>query len=176
MVALLLPAVCGALELGPVRADKSGISFISRQMGMPIEGRFERFNANIAFDPEHPEKGRAVVEIEMASIDAGNPDSNEEVRTPGWFDVERFKVAKFEAAAFKSAGAGYEAAGALTIKGVTKQVVVPFAVKPGDGVSILEGSVPISRKEYGVGTAEWAEIVGDEVKLVFRFALGSGVK
>ena len=173
IVLTLVAAVCQAVEFGQIHPEKSKISFISRQMGVPIEGKFGKFNAQVVIDPDHPEAAKAQVEIEMASIDAGNPDSNEEVRNKGWFDIEQFKTAKFEANSFKAQGAGaYEAVGKMTIKGVTQPVMVPFTVKLENNIAILEGLFPISRKQYGIGTADWLEIVGDEVKLLFRFNLG----
>lgn len=173
VILTLISAACPAVEYGQIHSEKSSITFISQQMGVPIDGKFDKYNARIAFDPDHPETAGAQVEIEMASIDAGNPDSNDEVRTKGWFDVERFKTAKFEASGFKARGAGtYEAAGKMTIKGVTQQVMVPFTVKLENNAATLEGLFPISRKQYGIGTADWLEVVGDEVKLLFRFNLG----
>ena len=59
----------------------------------------------------------------------------------------------------------------MTIKGLTQPVKVPFLVKLENNIATLEGNFPISRKQYGIGTAEWAEIVGDEVKLLFHFNL-----
>lgn len=168
----MVSAACHAVEFGQIHPEKSNITFISRQMGVPIEGKFGKYNAHIAFDPDHPEAARAQVEIEMASIDAGNPDSNDEVRTKGWFDIEQFRTAKFESSGFKARGGSYEAEGKMTIKGVTQPVMVPFTVKLENNVAILEGLFPISRKQYGIGTADWLEVVGDEVKLLFRFNLG----
>lgn len=168
----LISFACQAVEYGAVDPKKSSVSFISRQMGVPIDGGFGSFQASIAFDPERPEAAHAKVEIDVGSIDAGNPDADDEVRGKGWFDVAQFRTARFEADKFKVSGPGsFEAAGRMTIKGVTQEVLVPFRARVENGVAVLEGLFPISRKQYGLGTAEWMEIVADEVKLRFRFAL-----
>lgn len=168
---MLLTSVTGStVELGILQADKSRITFISKQMGVPIEGKFGQFNAKIAFDPAHPETAKAHVEIAMESIDAGNPDSNEEIRLSGWFNTDKFKTAVFEADSFKlSSDGSYEAMGKMTIKGITQPVKVIFSATQTDTVATIDGNLLISRKQFGIGTAEWAEIVGDEVKLLFHF-------
>lgn len=173
IVMSMTSVACQAMEFGRLQPDASSITFVSKQMGVPIEGKFSAFNAQIAFDPDHPETTKAQVEIKMTSIDAGNPDSNDEVRSKGWFNVEQFKTAKFESVSFKANGGGfYEAMGKMTIKGVTQPVKIPFAVKLENNIATLEGNFPISRKQFGIGTSDWTDIVGDEVKLLFHFNLG----
>lgn len=166
-------AVCHAMEFGRLHADKSSITFVSKQMGVPIEGKFGKFDAQIAFNPDHPDTTKAQIRIEMASIDAGNPDADEAVRSRGWFNIEQFKTAKFESVSIKPNGSGrYEATGNMTIKGVTQPVKIPFAIKLDSNIATLEGNFPISRKQFGIGTADWTDIVGDEVRLQFHINLG----
>lgn len=168
----LLPLALQAAEYHQVDPKKSSVSFVSRQMGVPVGGSFAAFQASIRFDPEHPEAAAARVDIDIDSIDAGNPDADAEVRSPAWFDVGRFKTATFEAVRFKSAGVGqYEAVGKMTIKGVSQELLVPFRARVENDVAVLEGTFPISRKQYGLGSGDWLEIVGDEVGLTFLFTL-----
>jgi len=55
---------------------------------------------------------------------------------------------------------------------VTQTVKIPFAIKLDSNFATLEGNFPISRKQFGIGTADWTDIVGDEVRLQFHFNLG----
>lgn len=178
IVSSLLAAalIAQAAEFNALQPAKSGISFVSKQMGVPVEGKFGRFSAQIAFDPDKPAGGRARIDIEMASIDAGSAEANEEVKGKDWFNIKAFPSASFESSALRAAGAGrFEAVGKLTIKNVSRNVTVPFSFKPAGDTAVVEGSIPISRKQFGIGTGEWAdeETVADEVQLRFKFVVAA---
>lgn len=81
MLASLLAA---AAELSAVQLDKSSIAFVSRQMNVPVEGAFKQFSAQIHIDPARPGTGRARIDIDLASIDAGNDEANDEVKGKNW--------------------------------------------------------------------------------------------
>lgn len=165
-----------AAEYTTLLPAKSGISFVSRQMGVPVDGKFARFSAQIAFDPEKPATGRARIDIDMGSIDAGSAEANEEVKGKDWFNIKAYPQASFESTGIRSAGAGrFEAAGKLTIKNVTRNVAVPFSFRKDGDTAIVEGTIPISRKQFGIGTGEWAdeETVADEVQLRFKLNVGA---
>lgn len=173
------PLVAGpvlAAEFNVVQAEKSAVSFVSKQMGVPVEGRFKKFAAQISLDPKQPEKGKAQIEIDAASIDAGNSDANDEVKGKAWFSVREFPTAKFVAGAIKSTGNGrYEAAGKMTIKGRTRDVVAPFSAKVNGATLLIDGAIPILRLQYGIGDGAWTDtgVVADEVQVRFHFTLAA---
>jgi polyisoprenoid-binding protein YceI len=172
----LLPPVAVANEFGVVLAEKSGITFVSKQMGAPSEGRFGKFSARITFDPAKPEQGRAQIDVDLTSIDAGSADANEEVNSKVWFNTREFPTARFVAPSLKPLGGGrYEATGKMTIKGKTRDVVAPFTAKIDGNTAVLEGSIPIQRLQYGIGDGVWADtsVVADEVQVRFRFTLSA---
>ena len=80
------------IEYSAVQADKSTIAFTSRQMGVPVQGRFPKFTSRIAFDPAKPESAKVDISIDLASIDAGSQDANDEVVGKQWFNVKMFPV------------------------------------------------------------------------------------
>ena len=174
-----LPLLAAAAEFNAVLPDKSRIAFISRQMGVPVEGGFRKFAAQVAFDPARPEAGRAQIEIELASIDAGSAEADEEVKGKGWFNTREFPTANFVAAGVKALGGGrYEAKGRMTIKGRTREVVAPFSYKADGANAVLEGSIPVMRLQFGVGEGVWSDTatVADEVQVKFRFTVAAGSK
>ncbi|MBU1978314.1 MAG: YceI family protein, partial [Gammaproteobacteria bacterium] len=71
ILSLLSSSFAYGAELSAVQLDKSTIAFVSRQMNVPVEGIFQQFSAQISIDPARPEAGRARIEIDLASIDAG---------------------------------------------------------------------------------------------------------
>jgi len=179
MPALLLSLLAStgmAAEFNAVQPDKSAINFVARQMGVPVDGKFKKYAAQIAFDPAKPEAGKAQIEIDLASIDAGSAEANDEVKGKAWFNTREFPLAKFVAGSVKPLGGSrYEANGKMTIKGKTRDVVAPFSAKVDGGSLLIDGVIPILRLQYGIGDGLWADTatVADEVQVRFRFTLSA---
>jgi polyisoprenoid-binding protein YceI len=173
---LVLAASTAAMAQAPKKVDaaKSSIRFVTKQMNVPVEGQFRKFDATVAFDPEKPESTKAQFEVELGSIDLGNAEGETEARRKLWFNVDAFPKAKFVASSVKQLAPGkYEAAGALTIKGTTQNIVVPFTLSDAAGARIVEGQFPLKRLQYKIGEAQWSDTdtVADEVLVRFRFVL-----
>ena len=168
-----------AAEFGVVQPARSGVSFVSKQMGVPVEGDFKKFSAQIAIDPARPEAGRARIDVDLDSVDAGGPLVNDEVKGRDWFSTKEFPTASFVSAAVKSLGGGrFEAAGKMTLKGRTRDFRAPFTLKQEGGLLLLEGSFPLKRLDFGIGSGEWGDpsVVADEVQVKVRFALAPAAK
>lgn len=174
------------LPAGPVLAnpydriltDQSRISFVSRQMGVPVEGEFRRFSGQIAFDPARPEAARATLEVELASFDMGSREVYDEVVSRNWFDVRQFPTARFVATSLRHLGGDrYEVRGQMTIKGRTRDITVPVTFRPQGRNALLEGSFPLRRLDYGIGTGPWGDtsVVADEVQVRFRLVAAEAV-
>lgn len=176
IVAANLVGNASAAEFNAVQLDKSAVSFVSKQMGVPVEGRFKKFAAQISFDPAKPEFGKAQIDIDLTGIDAGSSDANDEAKGKAWFNVREFPSAKFVSGGIKALGNGrYEASGKMTIKGRTRDVVAPFSTKLDGGNLQVDGAIPILRLQYGIGDGAWADVgtVADEVQVRFRFTLAA---
>ena len=174
-----LPLAAQAVEYNLVQPEKSRVTFVSKQMGVPVEGGFGKFAAQIAFDPAKPEAGRAQIDLDLASIDAGSAEANDEVKSKAWFDTRQFPRASFVSTGVKPLGGGrYEARGKMTIKGKTRDVVAPFSFKADGSAAVLEGVIPVMRLQFGVGEGLWSDTgtVADEVQVKFRFTVAAGKK
>ena len=167
--ALLAPFMAPALaQIDPA---KSSVVAVSRQMGVPVEGKFQRFSAQVSFDPAKPAEGRASIDIDIASFDLGDADFNRETAKKEWFDAAKFPKATFVTTAIKPAGPGkFDAAGKLTIKGITRDVVAPVSFKAEGGQQVFEGVLPIKRLAFNIGEGEWKDTstVADDVQIRFR--------
>ena len=175
MLAATLAAL-GAAAQAPQKiiVAKSTIRFVSKQMNVPVEGQFRKFDATVAFDPAKPQDTRAEFEVDLASIDLANEEGEAEARRKPWLDVAAFPRAKFVAASVRQVAPGrYEASGALTIKGTTRDVVAPFTLSDAGGVRTVEGQFPLRRLQFKIGEGVWSDTdtVADEVLVRFRFAL-----
>lgn len=176
IAALLVSAhasLAHAVELGAVALDKSQVSFTSKQMGVPVEGTFKKFSAQLSFDPVKPETGKALVEIDTASVDAGSAEANEEVVGKNWFNVKQFPTAKFVSTGVKPLGNDrYDVSGKLTIRDKTRDVTIPFTLATQGGSTQFLGNFTIKRLDYDIGRGGgWdVDTVADEVSIKFKIA------
>jgi len=172
MLAVAVPAAAQA----PKKIDraKSSIRFVSKQMNVPVEGQFKRFDATVAFDPAKPEATKAEFEVDLASIDMGSEEGDTEAKRKPWLNIEVFPKATFVADSVKASGPGkYVATGKLTIKGISQPITAPFTLADSAGARVVEGQFPLKRLQFKIGEGPWADTdtVADEIVVRFRFTL-----
>jgi polyisoprenoid-binding protein YceI len=173
-LSMLLVAAEQAAAQG-VLIDKSEIRFVSKQMGVKVEGRFRKWKANVVFLPGALAQSKAEFDIDLASIDLASSESEAEVRGREWFDTARFPVAHFASTSITDRGANrYDIAGQLTVKGLTRDWVVPVALRnDAAGNRVAEGSATVKRLDYKIGEGLWADTdtVANEVVVAVRIVL-----
>jgi polyisoprenoid-binding protein YceI len=161
-------------ELQKIIRERSAIRFATRQMNVPVEGQFRRFDGAVFFDPVKPSLAKAEFTVDLASIDLGNEEGETEVKRKLWLDTSAFPTAKFTATSIKPFGNNkFEAAGRLTIKGITHDVTAPFTITETNELRTVEGQFPLKRLQYKVGEGQWSDTdtVADEVVVRFRFTV-----
>jgi polyisoprenoid-binding protein YceI len=166
---------CGPAAAQGVALDKSEIRFVATQLGVKVEGVFRKFKAHVIFRPKALAASKADFEIELGSVDLASEDSEKEVKGPLWFDTARFPVARFTSSAFKEVGAGrYDVSGKLSIKGLTRDLVVPVTVTP-DAVGgwVAQGTFPVKRLDFKVGEGLWSDTdtIAELIQVRFRMVL-----
>ena len=155
-------------------ANKSRIAFVSKQMGVPVEGTFGKFTAHVAFDPKKPEGGSIALWIDMGSATLGVPQSDAELPKAEWFNIAKFPQASFKSSAIRGLGGGqFEIAGRLALKGQVQDVVVPVTITQSHGQSVAVGGFTIQRLAFKVGDGEWTDtsMVGNDVQVRFKLTL-----
>jgi len=156
-----------------LQAAQSELSFTSRQMGVPVDGRFKRFDAKLSFDPKKPEAALVAFSIDLASVALGAPELEAELAKAAWFDSKKLPQASFTSSAVKATGpAKFEVSGKLSIKGQTRDIVVPISLSQAGGVTTASGSFVLKRLEFKIGDGEWADtsMVANEVQVKFKLA------
>ena len=154
--------------------EQSEIVFVSKQMGVPVEGRFKKFDAQVAFDPAKPATSKVAFTVDTGSATLGVKETDAELPKPVWFNVPKFPQATFQSSAIKAVGAGkYEVAGKLSIKGASHDDVVPVTLTQSGAITTAAGSFAIKRLAFKIGENEWADtsMVADEVQVKFKLAL-----
>ena len=153
---------------------QSEIVFVSKQMGVPVDGKFKKFDAQLNFDPKSPQTSKVAFTVDLLSADIGNADTERELKKPGWFDSGKFPQATFNSTAIKALGSGkFEVAGKLAIKGASRDVLVPVVITQAGGVSTARGEFTLKRLEFKIGDGEWNDpsLVANEVIVKFKIAV-----
>ena len=166
-----LVASAQAATLQTLVAEKSSVTFSYRQMGVAMEGKFRKFGAQLQLDPARPEKATGRLDIELASIDTGSAEADQEVAGKAWFNTAAYPRASFVLQSLRQTAPGqYEAAGALTVKGQTREIRLPVRLNP---PSTLTGSFVLKRADFSIGEGMWAkfDVVANEINVQFNLNL-----
>ena len=154
-----------------VDMSKSTVIATSKQMNVPTDGKFNKFTAQVAFDPAKPTAGTASITIDTGSYDLGDDDYNKQVRGAEWFDAAKYPTATFVSSAIAPAGGNkYNVTGKITIKGKSQTLTVPVTVTQQGATETFDGALPIKRTQFDVGTGEWKDtsVVADDVVIKFH--------
>jgi len=158
----------------------SEVAFQVRHLLTKLRGRFTDFAGTIEFDEAHPELSSITVTIRAASIDTAQPDRDKHLRSDDFFGVDQFPELRFVSTGMTRSGPdSFDVAGTMTIRGVSKPVVVPVTAlgKARDpwGTEKLgfEAEFKLNRKDYGLNWNAVVEtggfVVGDEIKVSLSF-------
>jgi len=153
----------------------STMGFQVRHLFSKVPGKFDDFAGKIQFDEANPENSTVEVKIKTASVDTGVAMRDKDLRSPNFFDVEKFPEITFTSKSVKRTGeTSGEVTGDLTMHGVTKQVVLNVellgkgAGMEGKTVSGWEAKTNLKRSEFGLSwnkMIEGTQVVGDDVEI-----------
>jgi polyisoprenoid-binding protein YceI len=152
---------------------QSRLEFVGVQAGAEFKGVFHKFNADIAFAPDALANSHFDVQIDLNSVDTMDKDRDTTIRGADIFDVAHFSTAHYVTRSITKTATGYTAVGALTLRGVTKDVPIDFQFTAAGSGARLEGSAKLKRLDFGAGQGDWksTEWVADAVKISFVLAL-----
>jgi polyisoprenoid-binding protein YceI len=175
--AIVCAASASAMAQQKLLPAQSEIVFVSKQMGVPVEGRFKKFDAQISFDPAKPATSKIAFTVDVGSATLGAPESDAELPKASWFNTAKFPQATFQSAAVKGLGGGkFEVSGQLNIKGSVQNLVVPVTLTQSGAMTTASGAFTLKRLAFKIGENEWADtsMVADDVQVKFKLSL-SGV-
>ena len=158
-------------KLNPAQSE---VGFQFKQMGVPVDGKFTKFDAQVNFDAAKLATSKVNFTVDIASATLGDKATDAELPKATWFNTAKFPQATFASSSIKALGAGkFEVAGKLSIKGVAQDVVVPVTMTQAAAVTTAVGTFPMKRLTYKIGEGEWADtsMVADPVQVKFKLAL-----
>ena len=186
---MLALALMAGLTGSAVAADKyvvdkvhSSVAFsVKHNMVTTVKGEFREFAGEIMLDEMDPTKSSVMVTIQTASINTGNEGRDKHLRSADFFDAENNTEITFKSSRIEKQGMGYVAHGTLTMRGVSKEIALPFEltgpINPGRGKLIgVSAALTINRKDYGINWHRVLDIggvaVSDEVKIELNVEAG----
>jgi polyisoprenoid-binding protein YceI len=176
LMAVVLGGVSGLLMAAPLNigpASRSSLTATFKQEGVAVESPFTSFRGVIDFDPKNVAGATASIDVEVASLDLGDPLYNAELRKKSWFDSATFPRAVFKSATIKVVNASrFDATGTLTVKGRVLTITVPVTISTTAAGPAFDGSFVMSRKAFGIGDPIWEDAVDDKVTVKFHLAGG----
>jgi polyisoprenoid-binding protein YceI len=174
----LLASARAAVETYVADPAHSSVNFTIRHVFSDVPGQFTKFNATINVDRDNLENSSAEATIEIGSVSTAQPKRDADLQTPNYFDAAKFPTMTFKSKSWKKAGAEtYNVTGDLTIKGVTKEVVLKVTslgfgpgMRPGTMVSGWKATTTLHRDDFGVSAAP--KILGADVDVTINIEAG----
>jgi polyisoprenoid-binding protein YceI len=164
--------LAGTWSIDPVHTE---VGFLVRHMMVSkVRGRFRTFSGQIV-TAENPLESSVTAEVDMASIDTGNEQRDNHIRSADFFEVEAYPTMTFHSTGIRPDGDDFILEGELTLKGVTKNV--PFKLELGgfgpDGYggtrAGFTATAEINRRDFGVNFTAMMEtggaVVSDRVTI-----------
>ncbi len=172
----LAPAARADKETFVLDKNHTEFGFKVRHFVSKVGGRFTKFDGTIEIDRANPAASAVNLKIESASIDTGNPQREKHLNSPDFFDTAKFPEITFASTKIVAKSKDvYEVTGNLTIKGVTKPVVLTVAANgfAGDGHGGQKAGFDVTgklnRKDFGVswnGIVDGNAMLSDEVDIL----------
>src|SRR3954452_22491157 len=159
-------AVDAHYALDPAR---STLEYQFTQAGALNKGKFTKYAVTLDVTGDAPSKLDVVVQ--MSSVDTGDKERDDTLKSADLFSVAKFPQSHFTSTQITKSANGYDAAGKLTIRGVSKDVHVPFTFSPANGSLI--GKLTLKRLDYGVGQGDWkaTDQIGNDVAVTYALHL-----
>lgn len=165
-----------ATEVFVIDPAHSSVEFKIRHLMTPKAGKFREVDGAVHINRAEPAKSSVEFTIKTASIDTGEPDRDEHLRSPDFFEVAKYPTISFKSSAVTPKSATqFDVAGDLTMHGVTKRIVLSVTFlgfgKDGRGKERAGFSTEttLDRKDYGITwnriLDEGGVLLGDEVKV-----------
>lgn len=154
----------------------SSVNFSINHFFTSVPGKFTNFGGDINFDPNNLSESNVIFTVSVNSVNTGDAKRNEHLQSADFFDAKTYPNMTFKSTKFeKKSEKEYLVYGKLTIKDITKDVVLPMKITGEMEHPMMEGTIllgvlidtTLDRTDYGVGTGNWATtlVVGDEVRI-----------
>ena len=146
------------------KVEESEIRFQIVNAGLTVHGTFSDLDASIQFNPEHPEQAQIRALVPVNTIKTGITLRDKHLQKPDYFDAEKYPTIVLQSKTIQKTGQNsYEGLFDLTIKGIHRDVKLPFTVSPANEFA---GNLRVNRLDFNLGKSSM--ILADEVTIAIR--------
>lgn len=190
-VSFLIATIAIATDRLALERDKfdldwahSNIGFSIDFMGLTkVEGRFTNYSGTILYDENDLTKSSVTVVIKTSSINTANDFRDRHLKTPDFFDAEKYPIIFFRSQRVEKRGDGFVLVGTLTMHGVSREIAIPFTQAHGRMKDMWEntrigflGKLKLDRRDFRiVGPQQWEHVldvgrltIGNEVEITLN--------
>jgi len=138
-----------------------------------VHGKFNEFTGSVVVDGSTIKEAKGTIQVK--SIDTGIAKRDDHLRTPDFFDAQKYSTITFVSKKVEKQGDENIVTGDFTMRGITKEIALPIKIKgpitdPWGGTRIgLQAKTKVSRKEFGVSynatSKTGSAVVGDEIEI-----------
>ncbi len=158
-----------------VQVDQaSRLTYEARFENAPVPGVFRTFATEMRFDPENTEDARMDVTVDLRAADMDSADINEAIAGEEWFFVSSYPNARFFSDRIETLEDGrFRAVGKLSLKGLERELAVPFTWQANDQGARVFGEVMVWRSDFNIGGGDWADgnVIGLDIQVRFDVQL-----
>lgn len=180
LAAALLSPARAAVETHNIDPVHSSVGFSIRHFVAKVPGKFNKFSGVIQVDRADLTRSSVEATIDVASIDTDNQRRDDHLRSADFFDAAKFPQMKFRSKAWKKTGENtYDVTGDLTLKDVTKEVVLKVTSlgfgpgAQGKELSGWEATTTIDKKQFNMkDPAGLDPALGDDVTILINIEAG----
>jgi polyisoprenoid-binding protein YceI len=171
-----------------IDASHSAVHFAVRHMMVStVRGDLGKITGTVSFDPAKPQTGSVEATIDVTGIDTREPGRDKHLKSADFFDVEKFPTATFRSTKLEpTPGGGFKVTGDLTMKGVTKEVVLDVeALRPaikdqrGNARTGTTATTKLNRQDFGITWSRTLDggglVVSDDVVVTIDVELIAAV-
>src|SRR5439155_18735154 len=117
--------------------------------GVPVDGRFRKFDAQVALDAKSPQTGTVTISIDTGSASVGFAETDAELPRAPWFNAAKFPRAVFRSTAIKALGGGrLQVTGKLEMKGSVQELTIPVTIAAAGANAAATGEFTIKRLDF----------------------------
>ena len=170
---LIFGWLCWLLVVAPAgerQVKESEIGFKIKNAGLTVDGTFSGLAATVRFDPAHLNQANIRASVPVGSIQTGIALRDKHLQKPDYFDAEKFPNITLQSTSFHKTGQNqYEGVFMLTMKGVSREVKLPFSVS---AAREFQGQLRVNRLDFGIG--KHSILLSDDVTINILIKLASG--
>ncbi|MCU0422453.1 MAG: YceI family protein [Bacteroidia bacterium] len=152
-----------------LKVNQALVKFTIKNAGLTVEGSLSGFEGDIQFDPQAIARSTIKGSVQVSTIKTGFTSRDKHLQKEEYFNQAKFPKIELVSSFFGKAEQGFRGYFKLTLKGVTKDVVIPFTFTEEGGIINMKGSFTLNRLDYGIGKSSM--ILDDEVKVNLQFSL-----